>query len=674
MKQIVIAHIFLCFTHLLYAQGNQMLDLLLQIESARNDQDIVYQTYINNATKALNAGNVAEGVKNLDAALKRAVTSGDSRLAAYTAYCLGNIHFVNKGYVESIRYYHQVQSNPQIKNDTILLYALTEISRAYREIKMYKKHHHYLDKAYKIISENKDTVSMRNLLFEKGVSYVSNNQLLDARNCFHRVIRMATDSYPLTFSCQIQLGHVSLGLKDFEDALTHYKGALHIAGLGDNPHSLNRVIARLYLGKAYLRNQNYITAITELKQAREEAHALMAGEGMVFSMTVKLGEAYEGLKQYKKALAYYQESLSMITQGIAGSEEEADLLKRISGAYKQLGQADISLSYLNRYVALSDSIHKQKQLQITNNQYKEGKGHAQKTVILEKSQAVVDEAEQNIRSLMYVIVLGGIGFLLLCVYLLNSRYKIQLAANRLLEKKNEEIERHNFELSSSNASLEQFAYVASHDMQEPLRMIGSYTSLMQRRYSKNLDSDANEFLDYIEDAVVRMNSLLKELLDFSRISNKKEMNIQEINMQKIIEVVCGTLAKRVEDRGARIHVGHMHSVEGNPVQLTQLFQNLISNAIKFAKNDTTPRIEISSIDSGDVVTFLVKDNGIGIDPDYHDRIFNIFQRLHTRDSYEGTGIGLAICKKIVDNHRGSIWVDSQPGKGSTFYISIPKTR
>jgi PAS domain S-box-containing protein len=229
------------------------------------------------------------------------------------------------------------------------------------------------------------------------------------------------------------------------------------------------------------------------------------------------------------------------------------------------------------------------------------------------------------------------------------------------------------ELARSNAELQQFAYVASHDLQEPLRMIGSYTQLLERRYGEKLDSDAREFMDFIVDGATRMKQLIEDLLAYSRVGTRGK-ELRPVHAQGALDRALINLRAAIESSDAQITHDALPEVKADDTQLTQLLQNLIGNAIKFRKKDESIRIHVGVQDAGEEWRFSVSDNGIGIEPQYFERIFMVFQRLHTRDEYPGTGIGLAICKKVVDRHRGRIWVESVYGKGSTFVFTLPKTQ
>ena len=228
------------------------------------------------------------------------------------------------------------------------------------------------------------------------------------------------------------------------------------------------------------------------------------------------------------------------------------------------------------------------------------------------------------------------------------------------------------ELARSNAELEQFAYVASHDLQEPLRMVSSYTQLLGKRYGERLDGDAKEFMAYVVDGAARMKQLIEDLLAYSRVGTRGK-EFRPVAMEKVAERARANLRAAIEESGVELTHDPLPEVEGDESQLVQLLQNLVGNAIKF-RAAAAPRIHVSCADKEAEFAFAVQDNGIGIEPQYFERIFMVFQRLHDKGQYPGTGIGLAICKKVVDRHGGRIWVESAPGKGSRFVFTLPKKR
>jgi len=241
-----------------------------------------------------------------------------------------------------------------------------------------------------------------------------------------------------------------------------------------------------------------------------------------------------------------------------------------------------------------------------------------------------------------------------------------------VKERTKELEDINRKLKLSNEELQQFAYVSSHDLQEPLRTIASFTQLLERRYKGKLDADADEFIEYIVDAAVRMKQQILDLLEYSRVTtNKEEFKLVDTN--EIINKVFKNLMASINKSNAEITCDKLPSVVGNEGQLQKVFQNLISNAIKFRKCEKPLKIHISAcrVEDKEEYIFSITDNGIGIEEPYFERIFTIFQRLHTREEYYGSGIGLAIVKRIIDRHGGRIWVASEFGKGSTFNFTLP---
>ncbi len=225
------------------------------------------------------------------------------------------------------------------------------------------------------------------------------------------------------------------------------------------------------------------------------------------------------------------------------------------------------------------------------------------------------------------------------------------------------------ELRRSNEELQQFAYVASHDLQEPLRMVTNYLSLVERRHGKDLTPEVKEYLGIASRGAEQMRQLVKDLLQFSRVDTQGR-KFTNLNMEHVVSMVMSDLEATARDVGASITVGTLPTVRGDELQLKQLMTNLIGNAIKFHGCEA-PRIKVGAVRNGNEILFSVQDNGIGIDPRFYDKLFQMFSRLHTKDEYPGTGIGLAISKKIVERHGGRIWVESGPGKGATFYFTVP---
>jgi signal transduction histidine kinase len=325
--------------------------------------------------------------------------------------------------------------------------------------------------------------------------------------------------------------------------------------------------------------------------------------------------------------------LLITLQRTAGFEAAADSIR--SGPGKQITD-DFQLAadqFQNEELRL---------LAIRNAEAKEGVTRAEATVV--------------VGSILGLLIIGAASW---SAQRDNSRRK-KAEANLLLKMK---------ELSRSNEELGQFASVASHDLQEPLRTIANYAQLLSRRYKGKLDADADEFIAFVVDGATRMNRLIQDLLAYSRVG-AKQAQLQNVDSDEALRQAVINLQGAIEASGALVTHGPLPAVLADKVQLTQLFQNLVGNAIKYQKPGT-PKIHVSATINGTKKwNFSVKDNGLGIEPQHFEKIFGMFQRLHTRQEFSGTGIGLAICKKIVERHGGSISVESQPGQGSTFHFAL----
>jgi signal transduction histidine kinase len=252
-----------------------------------------------------------------------------------------------------------------------------------------------------------------------------------------------------------------------------------------------------------------------------------------------------------------------------------------------------------------------------------------------------------------------------------ERLKAEEDVRRLNAELERRVEERTRDLTLANDELRQFAYVASHDLQEPLRTIGSYAQLLARRYKGNLDPSADEYVGYIVGGVNRMHTLLNDMLAYSRVSETHGRALPGANCEAVLSSAMMNLETALRESDAEVTHDELPTVRGDEIQLSQVFQNLIGNAIKYCRPDVRPTIHISATERDSEWLFSVRDNGMGIDPQYHARIFGIFKRLHGRE-LPGTGMGLAICKRIIERHGGKIWVESKPGEGATFYFTVPE--
>ena len=253
----------------------------------------------------------------------------------------------------------------------------------------------------------------------------------------------------------------------------------------------------------------------------------------------------------------------------------------------------------------------------------------------------------------------------------NSDYGLLLSQSREIAKRKRyqiELEERSKELERSNADLETFAFVSSHDMQEPLRMISNYTQLLKKKYSSKIDKEAEEYIDFANNGAVHLQQLIRDLLSYSRIT-RSDIKRAPINMNLLMEELVNNIKLQIEEKNARIVYDNLAPVSGDRNMIMLVMQNLVLNGMKYNQSNQ-PEVKISSSQKGKEVTFCIADNGIGIDPRHQQRIFEPFHRLHTKNEYPGTGLGLSICKKIIERSSGRIWLESEPERGTRFYFSL----
>lgn len=250
--------------------------------------------------------------------------------------------------------------------------------------------------------------------------------------------------------------------------------------------------------------------------------------------------------------------------------------------------------------------------------------------------------------------------------------KMSALEKEIVERKNAEskLERTIEELERANEELKRFSNATFHDLQEPLRMMSLYSQLLKKKHSKELNAEAAEYIDVLTKGALKMSALIKDIIDYSKLGTV-DREFSAVNLNKVLAEAAENCALMIKETAAAVSLCEMPVVNGNRAEIVRLFSNLIGNSLKFVKKDQTPSIDISAVLRGDNWEFCFRDNGIGIAPKYFDKIFVLFQTLHSQDEYEGSGVGLAICKKIVENHGGRIWVESEEGKGAAFYFTLP---
>lgn len=497
---------------------------------------------------------------------------------------------------------------------------LGNVGTSYFRLKEYNKANEYLIRCIQLAERNKIKSLLSMYLDDLGRTYVELNRLEEAEAQFSR-----------GFKIQKQLG-------DYQSSIQN----LH--------HSIDLHIKQGHFKKAE-------QAALEAKSIAEERQfPLLKTKSLTYLSTIYLSK-----KDLPKAIEYGQNALAnaKITKN---KQSEKEILHILADIYAL--QNDFKKAYYAHTMttAISDSIVNAAKTKITaeleasyQNREKE-----RQIKFLNKEKAI----QKNQIRLLGILMLTAILSLFIILYLLGKKRK----QADIISEKNVELEKY----IAYNLQLENFAYIASHDLKTPLRTIVSFTQLLKRKLKNKIDTTEREYLDFIIGSTKEMSYLIEDLLSYSRIQ-KQELHIEKIDLQTFVEKILGRIDTYIQDKQAIIHLDIAPQyIYSDMLKLQQLLQNLILNAIKFHRPDVLPVVEISCVDKGDAWAFEIRDNGIGIDEHYFDKIFLIFKRLNNKKDYEGSGIGLAICKKIVEQHQGKIYIESTLGQGSSFFFTISK--
>lgn len=483
------------------------------------------------------------------------------------------------------------------------------------------------------------------------------------------------DNTKVAFSYLGGIGSVYEKLGNLEKSLEYNLKSLELAKTFSNKTSLGYALQNM--------GANYI----ELKEFKKAETALL--EALVIHNTKKrqyarvgvlrdLGKLYTNTKEYDKAIDYLNQGMS-ISKEIDSKSRVAEIFKALSYTYEQANRTKEAIHYLKEHTNVKDSILNEKSAGMIAQALKDYE------VAQKEREIVILEKDQQLSKKNFYMLVSFLGFIMMFLIIVFYSYRSQKRLNTALEEKNEQIQDQNSkleekneqiqlqneELAKINNELQQFTSVASHDLRSPLRTISSFSNLLGRRYKGILDDQAQEYLGFIQTGTNRMMNMINDLLEYARMG-KDEIPNEWLESRALVEEALFNLQENIKDEDALIRVDKhkLPKIKANRTQMVQLFQNLIGNAIKF-RSSKRPEVDVFSYEENGTNIFYIKDNGIGIDPEYQEKAFKMFGRINGRTEYEGTGIGLATCKKIVQSHGGDIWLESEEGKGSTFYFSIP---
>lgn len=609
-------------TGFLYEENNQLDNALTHFQKALNtakklnDQISMITIYTDLAIVNEKQGKYAIAKDYHIKSITVAKDENDLETVENAYHGLGSLYETVGDYDKAIEYYLQsLEIAENRKSESGVIITLQSLANTYNLTKNEKFALQTIEKAYQQAIDLNDQVLIANTSYDFG--------------------KILNDHGYLDEALEKQLGSLEIFQK-IED---------HIA------------IARGYVnvGEIYTKKKMYKEAKLYFLEAKKEKNYISTFDNT--NLYHNLGILYQELNNIPKSNASFVKSLELSKKNDFKQLSLQNNYK-LYQLYSNLGDHKKSLSHLETYIELNNyMLNQEKTKRILEMQFKFD----------------VEKSEKEIQSLMLqqnkLLFLGSsLLFTFLTLFLI---YVIKLKGNNnnMLLKKNEEIKNQNLRLEESNDVLKQFAYVAAHDLKEPLRNIGSFVSLIQKRFGGDFNEEANEYMNYVIKGVKRMNNLLGDLLRYSRIT-EQSAETELIKLDDILEEVSCNLRERIITSKAVIKTPPpLPAIRMSRIHLLQIFQNLISNALKFVEKD--PVIVIDGNIKNDEFIISIQDNGIGIKKEYEHKIFNLFHQLNKRKQYEGTGIGLTICKNIVDKYNGKIWFESAEGKGTTFFISLP---
>lgn len=537
----------------------------------------------------------------------------------------------------------------------------SQIGHITHHIGNFEKAHAYQIKALKIYERLQDPFLISQYHVAVGLIFLEQKRFKEALQSYKTSLKLFQESGETNgiSDCYAVIGEVYHELDSLDQALFYKKEAFQIDSLTNYKYGI--AYGYYSLGLTYKKLQQINKAMQLHKKSYAIRQEIGDKEEIAKSLTA-IGSLNVEFKNYILAKTQFEEALK-IAKAIQAKPLIKDIYQQLSKVCYKRADYKNAYYFQQRYFLLRDSIINENSSQnIANLKSKYQVEQQNQQIALLKKEQEIGLLHRNLSIVAFFFLLSFI------VYRLR-RFKKQSNYNKLLKAKNEEIKKQNLQLQNANEDLEQFAYISSHDLKAPLRIIGSYASLLNRRYKNQLDETGIEFLEFITNGVKQMNTLLEDVYAYTRLE-KEALELQPVELDHIIEKIRLSLGYTIQEKNAVIETNNLPTVLGNETLLGQVFQNLIDNGMKFMAEGVSPLIKISAIKKGERIQVCIQDNGIGIAKMYHDKIFTVFRRLHNDTEYKGTGVGLAICKKIIEKHDGEIWVESDGANGSCFCFTL----
>lgn len=603
-------------------------------------------------------------IENYEAILDILPPQENCKIYPQVLFQLGKSNFKLQRYYEALDYYHSYLELPQIQSSSQeKAQGLNAIAAVHQRIGNEEESSRLQLKALEILESIQDSAGIGRALYQLGTIAFYRENYQQALKYYQGSLSLAEERKKdkAILSCYSALGPTYAGLGDTLKAHQYLNYALALSRTlkirSKEAYALHN------LGAHYLKKKEFDKALKALQESYQIKAELQDKWGLIGSH-IYLGDVYMKQKRLALADAAYQEGLALADE-IDSDRRRAPLYKRLAKVASAQNDFRRAFTMSSEYIDLKETLLNEEMIKNASN------AHIKYELTKKENEIQLLKQENRFKKSKSTFY-WAMSFLTVCLMGMSYRSVIRNRFQIQLQAKNQEINQQFTDLSRKNEDLQKFAFIVSHDLKAPLRTIGSFTGLLRRRYSNVIDKNGQEYMEFITGGVKRMNQLLNDLLTYSQIENKP----QESDWTETKEVVNNALSNlhyqiRNENAAIRINENALPRVKGNSAHLTQLFQNIIANGIKF-RNGKSPLISIDCVPEGENYTFKIKDNGIGIEEQYKEKIFRMFSRLHKMEEYEGTGIGLATCKKIVERHGGEIWVESKLGQGSTFCFSLPR--
>ena len=596
---------------------------------------------------------------------------------------IARCHHKLADYASALEYFYRFLEMPaSYSSSSDRAKVLGYIASIYQKIGNFQQSYSYQLEALGIMESKKDSIGMARSLYKLGTLFFYQRNLEKALEYYlrSREICQALEGQERSmFACLGAIGSVYSEQKRMDEALEYHFEALAIAKKRvmktGEAYTLHNIGASYLTLLDFDRALSYLTNSLLIKKELGDQWGQIGSYETLGQLFIETGEVDRAIEQLEIGLRMAKE--------LGSKTREMELIELLSMAYRKLGNNGLAYDLLSDHLSLKDSLFNEQTIQEMGNRKREYEINKRENEIklLKKENLILEHStEIKILTNRYLMILLAFSALLFIALLLLYRFVSQRKWTKQLKEKNRKIHLQNQRLEISNQELKKFAFIASHDLKAPVRTIGSFTSLLKRRYKGVFDETAREYMDFIVAGTQRMYRLLDDLLAYSNLDSLADQSPEEtarlqkwVDTKEIVHMAISNLTYSIDENDAEVLVDEdaLPRIKANPTQLVQVFQNIIGNGIKF--NDRRrPSIRVDCMASAEQYVFSVTDNGIGVEEEFKGKIFDMFSRLHAVGAYEGSGIGLATCKRIINRMGGKIWVESEAGKGSTFFFSIPK--